>query len=177
MSYLPPRAPFYLLAFVPPLWLMSVAPIVANRPGPTFLGSVAFASSIFAASSWIWIAILLCYSNTKPTASLPLARSDVHIASFLILSVLWLGTPHSFPRLHLHPTLGIGILMATQTAIECRLHVSRCSTVMFCVALALLTSIFSFVCAAIVYTGVVVAGSRFSIHVAQPRHMALEGEL
>ena len=37
---------------------------------------------------------------------------------------------------------GFGIMLATQTAIECQLHTPRCSSAMFCVALALLTSIF-----------------------------------
>jgi len=160
MAFLPRRAPFYLLALAPPLWLMTVGPIAADQAGVSpYMGTFAPAASTAAACSWIWIAVLLGYSSSKPTSSATLARSSVHIASFITLTILWLG---------------FGIMLATQTAIECRRHTSRCSTSIFCVALALLTSLFSCFCAFIVYVAVVASGAGFSVHVAQARQLGLE---
>ncbi|KAF8351906.1 hypothetical protein F5887DRAFT_932954 [Amanita rubescens] len=159
MAFLPRRGPFYLLALAPPLWLMTVGPITSEQAGKSpYMGAFAPAAGSAAACSWIWIAVLMSYSNSKPTIPRTLARSSVHIASFIILTILWLG---------------FGIMLATQTAIECRLHTPRCSSAMFCVALALLTSIFSCFCAFIVCIATIACGSGFSIHVALARQQAL----
>lgn len=159
MPLLPRRAPFYALALAPPLWLMTVGPKAADPPGKSsYLHVFGIVSGVLSALSWIWIAVLLGFSNSKPTIPHLLARSSVHITSFISLTLLWLG---------------LGIMLATQTAIECQQHTGRCSLGMFSTALALLTSFFSSICAIIVYIAVVSSGSAFSTHVAQARHLAL----